>query len=253
MTNGISRCMRFAAGLLVALGAVGAHAAPAHCSYGYQDSSCLTPQSRAPQTPPTCSTDAGWTTLMPAKWIGSGFTLPQCNYQAPPTCPDGYTVATPAAWTGSGWVAPTCWPPLPPVPQTPDAICSAAVASKTFRLSSYGNYSGGIVDGSTLTPAGNWMQVISSTDWSVTWRFATYAIQDWNGKLSISNDSIRIPAPLGDTYYHLGYDGPAYYGIPYEPADAPYTGYVASCAISPSGALDGFTIEPAYPDPYSAN
>lgn len=87
------------------------------CSSGFQDSTCLTRLVHGTIAPPTCSTAAGWTTTSSATWIGSGYTSPQCNYQAPPSCPSGYTETSAPVWTGSSWTAPGCAAPPPPVPQ----------------------------------------------------------------------------------------------------------------------------------------
>lgn len=128
MKNGMSRWKRVALGLILLLGAASAKAeAPAHCSYGYQDSSCLGPQSRAAQTPPQCSIGPGWTTVAAAVWQGSKFSAPQCNYQAPPTCAPGYDQYSAPVWDGSNWVGLSCIPQAPPVsPPTQIAACAAA-------------------------------------------------------------------------------------------------------------------------------
>ena len=65
------------------------------------------------QAPSTCSTAPGWTTLTPAKWDGSEWSQAQCSYQAPPTCPTGYTESGAPAWNGAGWVGLSCVPPPP--------------------------------------------------------------------------------------------------------------------------------------------
>ncbi|WP_321936228.1 hypothetical protein [Paraburkholderia sp. J8-2] len=127
MKNGMSRWKRLAFGLMLLLGAASAKAeAPAHCSYGYQDSSCLGPQYRAAQTPPQCSSGPGWTTVTAAVWQGSKFSAPQCNYEAPPTCALGYDQYSAPVWDGSSWVGLSCIPQAPPVsPPTQLAACEA--------------------------------------------------------------------------------------------------------------------------------
>lgn len=87
-----------------------ASAAPVRCSPGYQDASCASPLSAPPQTPPSCSTDAGWQTITAATWIGSKYSTPVCSYTAPPTCPSGSTQATPATWNGTEWLGLICRP-----------------------------------------------------------------------------------------------------------------------------------------------
>jgi hypothetical protein len=88
----------------------------AHCSYGYQDSSCGGNIATAAQTPPQCPNAAGWTTAAAAVWQGSKFSAPQCSYQAPPQCSTaaGWTTAAPAVWQGSWWSAPQCSYQAPP-------------------------------------------------------------------------------------------------------------------------------------------
>jgi hypothetical protein len=89
-----------------------AFSAPVVCSYGYQDSSCTPAITAAPQAAPTCSTAAGWTTAAAATWIGSQYTAPQCNYQAPPSCPSGDITTSAASWNGSAWVGLGCQAPV---------------------------------------------------------------------------------------------------------------------------------------------
>ena len=91
-------------------------AASSGCAPGWQDATCLTRISHAVVPPPTCSASAGWSTTAPAKWIGSGYSAPQCNYQAAPTCPNaaGWTTVAGASWTGSSWTAPSCNYQAPP-------------------------------------------------------------------------------------------------------------------------------------------
>lgn len=121
-------------GLVLALFVGSAPAAPAHCSYGYQDSSCLGPQYRAAQTAPICPTDAGWTTLTPAKWIGSRFAQPQCNYEAPPTCPNGDNEIGAPVWNGSSWVGLSCELPQLPRPTPQDELAACIARAKAVAI-----------------------------------------------------------------------------------------------------------------------
>jgi hypothetical protein len=111
------------------LGGRAALAGPARCSVNNQDSTCVGRISTAWQTAPTCPTDAGWTTVVPASWIGSQYSAPQCNYQAPPTCPSGYDETPPASWNGSSWAGLSCTPRSPPPPPDPTVMCQAQVPS----------------------------------------------------------------------------------------------------------------------------
>lgn len=104
---------------------------PARCSYGNQDSSCATPLYSAWQAAPACSSDAGWTTVASAQWIGSRYTSPSCSYQAPPTCSTGQVQTQAPVWNGSSWVGLSCSPPPggnPPT-QAQQAACLAAMNS----------------------------------------------------------------------------------------------------------------------------
>ncbi len=108
----------------------------AGCGAGNQDSTCLGRVTAAPQTPPACSTAAGWTTVAPAQWIGSQYSAPQCNYQAPPPpCPDGDTTTSPASWNGSEWIGPTC--AAPPPPSCPSGFQCAADGNPYAYLIGY--------------------------------------------------------------------------------------------------------------------
>ncbi|MGF6267347.1 hypothetical protein OKW49_008341 [Paraburkholderia youngii] len=109
---GLFLCLALASGTSIA--------GPARCSPGNQDSSCVGMITTAWQAPPTCPTDAGWTTVAAAQWIGSQYSAPQCNYQAPPSCAPGYD-QTSLDWNGSAWVNLTCIPRTPP----PKVIVSA--------------------------------------------------------------------------------------------------------------------------------
>lgn len=105
----------------------------AGCGTGNQDSTCLTPLRNAPQTPSTCPSEPGVTTVTPAVWIGSQYTHPQCNVQAQPTCPSGETETVPPIWNGSAWVGLGCAPALPPAPVIPPTpvLASCAVEGET--------------------------------------------------------------------------------------------------------------------------
>jgi hypothetical protein len=115
------------AGLFARCGA--ALAAPTGCAAGNQDNTCIGALANAPETPPTCPTSAGWTTTAAATWIGSQYSSPSCNYQAPPSCPSGDTQAGPV-WNGSSWVDLTCTPPVEATPPTLQASVQACWASE---------------------------------------------------------------------------------------------------------------------------
>jgi len=104
-----------------------ADAAPVRCSYGYQDSSCVTPLSHAPIPQPQCPAAAGWTTTSAAVWQGAQWSAPACNFQAAPTCPNGYTEISSPSWNGSSWVGLGCQPNSPvPLSGPSFAQCIAA-------------------------------------------------------------------------------------------------------------------------------
>jgi hypothetical protein len=109
-----ARCVRFLFLLSFMLGTHLAFANPQICSAGYEDATCLAPISHSVETPPSCSTAAGWATTTPAKWEGSTYTSPVCTYTAAPTCPSGYNETTAPTWNGSGWVGLACAPSTPP-------------------------------------------------------------------------------------------------------------------------------------------
>ena len=100
--------IRSAAAVSLAAFAYAAFAAPYGCVYGYEDNTCLQPIRSAPQVAPVCSSAPGWTTIAAAQWQGSHYSAPQCNYQAPPTCPTGSTTIGAPAWNGLSWGAPGC-------------------------------------------------------------------------------------------------------------------------------------------------
>lgn len=133
-------------------------ATPVRCSLGYQDSTCTTSIKQAPRQAPTCSTDEGWTTTAAARWIGSGFTQPQCAFQAAPTCPSGFTQTAASNWDGSTWTGLQCQPSVPPAPSASDllGVCESAatVAFESFAQASAAS-NGATVDGQlTFNSAG---------------------------------------------------------------------------------------------------
>lgn len=111
-----------------------ADAAPVRCSYGYQDSTCTTPLRNGPIPQPLCSTGPGWTTTTAAVWQGARWSAPQCNYQAPPSCPAGQVMTSAPMWNGSSWSQPVCQLPAPQLPaQTNWAqICNQAAAARGY-------------------------------------------------------------------------------------------------------------------------
>ncbi len=139
----------------VVLGGRSALAGPARCSVNNQDSTCVGQVVTAWQVAPTCSTAAGWTTVVPASWIGSQYSAPQCNYQAPPTCPSGYDQTPPASWDGSNWVGLGCTPRSPPPPPNdPASACAAAVPGGYTSSGSWQQVNGGYIWDSMAQGAG---------------------------------------------------------------------------------------------------
>lgn len=110
---------------------------PARCSYGNQDSTCVTPLYTRWQAAPTCPSDPGWTTAVAAAWIGSKYTQPQCAYQPPPTCPSGQVQTAAPVWNGSSWVGMSCNPPPGGDPGNIAAMCSAQIPSGYYTTSSW--------------------------------------------------------------------------------------------------------------------
>jgi len=147
----ISIILSAALGLLSLAGQV--HAGPARCAAGYQDASCRGVLNNAPQTPPSCPSDPGYTTTRAPQWAGSKFTAPECSYTPAPTCPAGYEPTTPATWNGSQWVGLSCTkitPQPPPINNTSVAwsfssgampfSCGGAAFYRTqFRISDAAN------------------------------------------------------------------------------------------------------------------
>ncbi len=122
----------------IATASSAAMAGPVLCSVNNQDSTCVGHLTTAWEAPPTCPDQPGWTTAAPAQWIGSQYSAPQCNYQAPPTCPANFTQTSPPTWTGSGWTSPGCSAPqTPPPPTQPPgnlaAICETAISNYAAR------------------------------------------------------------------------------------------------------------------------
>ncbi|REE07148.1 hypothetical protein B0G71_7629 [Paraburkholderia sp. BL27I4N3] len=110
----------------VLLGGSAAVAGPVRCSVNNQDSTCVGHLTTAWQTAPTCPNQPGWTTIAAAQWIGSQYSAPHCNYQAPPTCPSGFNQTSAPAWDGDSWVGLGCAVP-PPAPPAfdPVSVCQA--------------------------------------------------------------------------------------------------------------------------------
>ncbi|CAE6849355.1 hypothetical protein R75461_07395 [Paraburkholderia nemoris] len=110
-----------------------AMAGPVRCSVNNQDSTCVGHLTTAWQAAPTCPNQPGWTTIASAQWIGSQYSAPQCNYQAPPTCPTGFTQTAAPTWNGSNWVGIGCAVPPPAQgipPGTPESlVCLGAAAT----------------------------------------------------------------------------------------------------------------------------
>ncbi len=100
--------------LLPFLASLAASAQPVHCSPGFQDSACQGVLLNPPQPAPTCTTAAGWITTSAAVWQGSRWSVPSCNYFAPPTCSSNFTMTTAPAWNGASWSMPVCVPNTPP-------------------------------------------------------------------------------------------------------------------------------------------
>lgn len=181
--------------LCLALAAATAGAAPLRCSYGYQDSTCTVGLARAPAPAPTCPADPGWTTVASAQWIGSQYSAPQCNYQAPPTCPGGFTETSAPVWNGSSWTGLGCQPTIPPPPPTTTLLgqCETALYSWVSGQP-WGDMSPGWMDrnsGSTAyTNSGGVSGGINP--WSAQTGFGTVVLQDarftlWTGGTLGSN------------------------------------------------------------------
>jgi hypothetical protein len=133
-----------------------AMAGPVRCSVNNQDSTCVGHLTTAWQAAPTCPNQPGWTTIASAQWIGSQYSAPQCNYQAPPSCPANDVTVSGPSWTGSSWIGLACQAPAPQVPTAADelAACKSAysqtpnaqfIAFSTFG-SMHGPYTGSGLD-----------------------------------------------------------------------------------------------------------
>ncbi len=117
-------------------GGSAAMAGPARCSVNNQDSTCVGTITTGWQTAPTCPSSAGWTMITPAKWIGSQYSAPQCNYQNPPTCPGGFHETVPASWNGSNWVGQQCQPNATQATDVANA-CNAHIPSGYYPTSAW--------------------------------------------------------------------------------------------------------------------
>jgi hypothetical protein len=144
----ISRLVLLACLLLVGRPAI---AGPLHCAYGNQDSTCVGTISAAWQAAPACSPAPGWTTVAAATWIGSQYTAPQCNYQAPPSCPGGYAQQGSPSWNGAAWVGLVCVPN--PTPPDPSAQCTASLPAG-FTFGSQAGFNPGSWDNPSFSPGG---------------------------------------------------------------------------------------------------
>jgi hypothetical protein len=137
-----------------------AFANPVRCSPGYQDSTCTPALANAPQPQPQCPNSAGWTTSVASQWIGSQWSAPSCNYQAPPSCVPGYDEPTPPVWDGSNWVGMVCIPRAPTItPAQQEAACQAALPSNTGSVVPY--YGSGWTAAGTMTGAASYANVFS--------------------------------------------------------------------------------------------
>ncbi len=152
----------------VLLGSRIAVANPVLCSPGYQDSTCVTPISRAPIPAPQCSSGAGWTTTASPAWQGAQWSSPGCNYQAPPTCQAGYTQTSAPSWNGSTWVGLACQPPAPPPPPPPagHVLVATSPTNMCGTLGPVNKYADGIyevlVDFPDGTVSGTWDAVFAA-------------------------------------------------------------------------------------------
>jgi hypothetical protein len=153
MKNFVLRLIMVMAGMLVGHSAF---AAPAVCSWGYQDSTCLTPLRGSGPAAPTCS-GQGVITVTPAVWQGSHWSQPTCQTLAPPTCPAGETQTSAPVWNGSSWSAPGCFLPAqtPPPVVTPSQQESSC-ATTGFFPGMLGEYSPVTIPASddSFSPAG---------------------------------------------------------------------------------------------------
>jgi hypothetical protein len=253
MRSRLGWVLRMLASLATTLMVGQAHAQHAHCSYGWQDSSCVTPVYRADQQPPTCSTDPGWTTVTAAKWIGSRFTQPVCNYQVPPTCQSGQTQISDPVWDGLSWSAPGCIPPTAP-PQNPAQVCTNAVMGGTVLTGGNG-FSTRQQPSSSFAQTVNFVAVpYTSAGYAFVWQFPTYSISDAFTLFDIQTAAYLLALPnsswAGNTWYAASYTGPTYGG---ENAGTFYNGYMAWCSIDPSGNFAGVALTATFPKTINNN
>jgi hypothetical protein len=140
-----------------------AAAAPAVCSVGNADSTCMKGAviSAAVQTPPTICTGAGETVQSAPRWTGSVYTSGSCNYTPPPQCPPNTVQQGTLAWSGSEWVGSNCipswanqtgWTP----PGSPLGNCELAIyeAQPTGAWQPYTPMSSQTTGGFIYTPPG---------------------------------------------------------------------------------------------------
>ncbi|SIO72876.1 hypothetical protein SAMN05444172_9366 [Burkholderia sp. GAS332] len=187
------------AGILLA--ARVALAAPVTCSYGYQDSTCGTNLYNAPQAAPTCPGTAGWTIVVPAKWIGSTFSPPQCNYTPPPACPNGFTQTAAPAWNGSSWVGLACSsPPAPPQSTDPASQCQATATPQGYRATS------GVTGPTAMNP-----------------------------QMSVVAQVVGLTNYASDSVYTWSAQGPMFTSA----CGVTGTNYVIACLVHPNGQING--------------
>lgn len=189
--------------LILCMGLViGSHAwaQSVHCSYGYQDSSCGGTFAAAAQTPPQCSMAAGWTTISAAVWQGSRFSSPQCNYQAPPSCPAGYSTVSSASWNGSSWVGLACAIPPPPG----SGSCQYGFASGPTWTGSSWTYTC-----NAPPPTGNRSAICSAALASISRSWASPSGQ-FNSFSPLNPDG-SVPPETGGGYQMQNYGGNIHY------------------------------------------
>lgn len=221
----IARLLLLAGLLLVGRTAI---AGPLHCAYGNQDSTCVPTISAGWQTPPTCSSAAGWTTIAGATWIGSQYTAPQCNYQAPPTCPAGYAETSAPGWTGSSWTAPGCAAPPPelPVGWTTTGLLGACEVAINGRQ-----------------PSGAWQPYTPPVSSVGGWQYISNYVYYWVAE-GLQNTYIPVQY---DTYFELYLPSSNFQMYNYIGGDYQVLGMVVpagsstptmwSCDITPSGTV----------------
>ena len=133
-----------------------------------------------------------------ATWIGSQYTVPQCNYQAAPTCSTGYNETSAPYWNGYQWVGIGC--SLPPAsPEDPGTQCTAAIPAG-FMFGSQA----GFIPGS--------------------WNNPSFAVGAYLSGI-----------PRSDTAYATTLYGPPYTE---DSCGTTSINYIAYCGINPSGWFD---------------